>query len=72
MTKDEVRGRIGRPDPRRNRPDIWDYELGGPHDPIYRYVFEADRVIHIKRFDGYAVVVPSEGANEAPYTVERR
>jgi hypothetical protein len=71
MTKDEVLGRVGRPDPRRERPEIWDYPLGGPQDPVYRFIFEAERVVHIKRFDGYAVVAPSGEATRAPYGLER-
>lgn len=67
MTRDEVLERIGLPEPRRRRPDIWDYELGGPNDPVYRVVFEADRVVVVKRFDGYAVVDPAGNVLRAPH-----
>ena len=66
MSRDQVLERIGLPEPRSRRPDIWDYPLGGPNDPVYRVVFEDDRVVVVKRFDGYAVVDSSGRALQVP------
>jgi len=68
MTKEEVLGRLGNPDPKTRRESIWDYELGGPQDPVYRVIFDGDRVVKVKRFDGYAVVDDSGPVPHATLT----
>jgi len=62
MTKQEVVRLVGLPAPRSKRESIWDDELGGTSDPVYRFILDGDRVVKVKRFDGFAVVDDSEGA----------
>ena len=68
MTKEEVLGRLGNPDPKTRRENIWDYELGGPQAPVYRVIFDGNRVVKVKRFDGYAVVEDSGPVPHATLT----